>query len=99
MTDPLEKKKTRSWRIAFWFLAIGLGWLYAWAYRHNIRSLDGISYLEMGEAYLRGDWGMAVNGYWSPFYSWLLGLALLILQPTPYWEYSVFQLVNLVVYL
>ena len=60
---------------------------------------DGLSYLEIGEAYLRGDWGAAINGYWSPLYSWLLGLTLLILRPTPYWEFPAVHLVNFIIYL
>ena len=28
---------------------------------------DGISYLDMGDAYLRGDWSMAINGYMADF--------------------------------
>ncbi len=33
---------------------------------------DGISYLDLGDAWARGDWTGAVNAYWSPMYSWLL---------------------------
>jgi len=39
---------------------------------------DGISYLEVGDAYLRGDWRAAVNGYWSPLYSLALATAKLV---------------------
>ena len=56
-------------------------------------------YLDMGDAYLRGDWNMAINSYWSPFYSWLLGLAILVLKPLPYWEFSIVHLVNFAIYL
>ena len=31
---------------------------------------DGVSYLDIGDAYFRGDWKAAVNAYWSPVYSW-----------------------------
>jgi hypothetical protein len=27
---------------------------------------DGISYLDIGDAYWRGDWHMAINAFWSP---------------------------------
>lgn len=33
---------------------------------------DGVSYMNVAHAYLRGDFGAAVNGYWAPMYSWLL---------------------------
>ena len=60
---------------------------------------DGLSYLDMGEAYLRGDWRMAINAYWSPLYSWLLGSALKLLKPTPSWEFPLAHLLNLLIYL
>jgi 4-amino-4-deoxy-L-arabinose transferase-like glycosyltransferase len=60
---------------------------------------DGISYLDIGDAYWRGDWQAAINAMWSPFYSWLTGLALRLFQPTPYWEFTVIQLLNFTIYL
>jgi hypothetical protein len=59
---------------------------------------DGIAYLDMGEAFMRGDWTMAINGYWSPLYSWLLGLALRVLAPAPQWEFPVVHAVNFVIF-
>jgi hypothetical protein len=85
-------------RIFFLTLAVVLGVLDAWNARHAINP-DGISYLDMGDAYLRGDWGAAVNGLWSPLYSWLLGLALLVARPSTYWEIPLVHLVNFLVYL
>jgi hypothetical protein len=60
---------------------------------------DGISYLDMGEAYLRGDWHMALSPHWSPLYSWLLTLFIKILKPSAFWEFPVVHLVNLGIYL
>ncbi len=31
---------------------------------------DGICYISIARRYLAGDWQGAVNGYWSPLYSW-----------------------------
>lgn len=84
-------------RAFFWFVAVALGALHAWATRHVMHP-DGISYLDMGDAYLRDDWGMAINACWSPFYSWILGLAMFVLKPPPYWEFSVVHLVNFIIY-
>jgi len=36
---------------------------------------DGISYLELAAQYARGDLSAAANGYWSPLYPILLGVA------------------------
>ena len=38
---------------------------------------DEISYINIAKAYSVGDWGNAINGYWSPLYSWLMAPFLL----------------------
>lgn len=55
---------------------------------------DGISYLDIADAYLRADWDAAINAYWSPLYSWLLGLTLAAVKPSPHWEFATVHLVN-----
>ena len=40
----------------------------------------------------------AINGFWSPLYSLLLGPALVVLRPGPYYEASVAHLVNFLIY-
>jgi hypothetical protein len=37
---------------------------------------DSVSYLELGDVILRGDWHQALNSYWSPLYGVLLSLLL-----------------------
>ena len=59
----------------------------------------GVSYLDMGDAFFRGDWGTAINGFWSPLYSLLLGLPMRLIRPTPKWEFPVVHLVNYLIYL
>jgi hypothetical protein len=66
--------------------------------RHAMQS-DGISYLDMGDAILRGDWKMAINGHWSPFYPWMLGVALRLFRPTAYSEFTIVHFVNFLIYL
>ena len=85
-------------RICFWCAALALGAADAWATRFTMNP-DGISYLDMGDAYLRGDWHMAINAYWSPLYSWILGLFLKVLRPPAYWEYPIVHLVNFLIYM
>jgi hypothetical protein len=60
---------------------------------------DGVSYLDIGDAYFRGEWRTAINGYFSPLYSWVLGLANGIVAPSAYWEFPLAHLVNLVIFL
>ncbi len=94
----MDKKLNRQIIIAFWVIAIVFGGLQAWGSRSYMNP-DGISYLDMGDAFFRGDLKMGVNAHWSPFYSWLVGLALYIFKPTPYWEFGLVHLVNFLIYL
>lgn len=84
-------------RITFWIVALLLGAAQTWSTRHDIFS-DGISYIEIAKAYLRGDWSIAINSYWSPLYSWLLMATYWILRPSPYWEVATLHFVNFVAY-
>jgi hypothetical protein len=87
------------------FVAVALGFLQAWGRRHHsddgvaYMGADGIAYLDIGDAYWRGDWTAAVNAMWSPFYSWLTGLTLRLFQPSPYQEFTVVRLLNFALYL
>lgn len=81
-----------------WSAAIVLATVHAWISRYAMNE-DGISYLDMGDAFMRGDWQVAVNGHWSPLYSWLTGLALLLFRPSPRWEFPVVHLINFLVFL
>src|SRR3982751_2686011 len=85
-------------RSVFWCLAILLGAAQTWSVRHSIFS-DGIAYLDITSAYLRGDWVDAINPYWSPLYSWLLATAFLIIRPAPYWQVAVLHTVNFAAFL
>jgi len=76
-----------------WGIAVVAGFLQTWAARYTMTA-DGTCYLDIAEAYLRGDWHNAVNSYWSPFFSWLLALAMSVFHPNPYWESTLLHLVN-----
>lgn len=100
-TEPasLESRDLRSRRrvfVAFWIVALLLGFLQAWISRHDMYS-DGISYLDIADAFRQGD-KAAVNPYWSPLYPFLLSVAMSFLRPSPFWEFSVVHLVNLIIY-
>src|SRR6266516_3640234 len=92
-----EGPKYLRLRILCWCVALILGAAEAWATRFS-RNPDGISYLDIGDAYWRGDWHNAINAYWSPLYSLILGLFIKVLRPTPHWEYSLEHLVNFLIY-
>jgi hypothetical protein len=86
--------------ILFRVVAVALGSLHAWAAvtSHSMNA-DGISYLDIGDAYMRSDWQTAINSVWSPMYSWVLGLVMHLLDPPMRWEFPVVHLVNFAVYL
>jgi hypothetical protein len=88
----------RTVLIICWLLALALGGLRAWATRYQIDP-DTISYLDMADAYLRGDWPMALNGLWNPFYAWLLCLVQLVAKPHPYWEFPAVHVLNFGIYI
>lgn len=88
----------RWYRSAFWILAVFSGLFQAWQYRFFIEP-DGVNYLDVASAYMRHDWPVAINSYWSPLHSWLLAIALYLIHPSPYWESTVLHALNFVVYL
>src|SRR5262245_62063611 len=84
--------------LIFWVLGFVLGGIQAWNNRDWMFE-DGISYLEVGEAYARGDWSAAINAYWSPLYCWLLvGLMTLVKNP-PLEDFALMHLVDFLIFL
>ena len=90
--------KRRNLVVMFWSIALSLNGFHAWVARHSTE-MDGVSYLDMGDAYLAGDWDTAINAYWSPLYSWLLAGALWVVEPGPYNEFAVVRGVNFLVFI
>ena len=60
---------------------------------------DGVSYLEIADAYFKGDFQSAVNSYWSPFYSWVIGLGLHIFKPDVFFEATFIHIINSLIYI
>ena len=86
--------------ILFRVLAIGLGVLHVYAaITSQSMNADGISYLDIGDAYFRADWVNAINPVWSPLYSWILGFVNFVIRPSIQWEFPVVHLVNFIIYL
>ena len=71
-----DASSVRRVRGLFWSIGVAIGFLQAWQARFWINP-DGISYLDHADAWFRRDWHGALSPYWSPLYSWLLGLAML----------------------
>ena len=85
-------------RKLFWFLGVVLGLTEAIASRFNM-NVDGISYLDLGSAYLHHNWSAAVNGYWSPLYPWVLVAAMWLTRAPMYWESTLVHVMNWILFL
>lgn len=84
----------------FRLAAVLLGGLHTWAaVQSQSMNADGISYLDIGDAYMRGDWSAALNPVWSPMYSWILGPVTHLFKPSIEWEFPLVQIVNFFIYL
>jgi hypothetical protein len=94
-----DRSNRGSWtvRIVCWFFALTIGALQTWALRFSIGE-DGLSYLEIAEAYLRRDWQNAFSAYWSPAYSWIVAVGLGLARPTPFLESTVVHVTNFLIY-
>lgn len=79
--------------LALILATLALGLLHAWFGRHAMNR-DGMSYLDVGDAFFRHDWPNAVNAYWSPLYPWTVGTAMGLAKPPPEWEFPLVHLVN-----
>ena len=80
-------------RIVGWCVLVLAGLIEAVVSRRAVWA-DGISYLDMGDAMMRGDWKMAISVYWSPLYPFLQGLALRLTKPSAYSEFAVVYVVS-----
>lgn len=88
----------QRYRAIFWIIASAVGMLRAVDTRFSVPG-DGLRYIEMGDAYFRHDWKMAINSYWSPLYSWLIALPRYILKIPLRFESESIHLVNYGIYI
>lgn len=87
----------RKLKIFLWIISILLGFFQIWLGRNSMNP-DGISYLDMGDAYFRGDWKMAINAQWSPLYSWIIASGLHIFHPSIRLEFIIVHLMQFLIY-
>src|SRR5579885_1108314 len=79
-------------------LAVAFGLLHLWLGRVGAHGIDSVSYMDMGDALIRGDWSAAANGVWSPLYPLLLGAALRMAKPSAAWEFQLVHVVGFILY-
>lgn len=86
-------------RVLFRTLAISLAGLHVYAaIKSQSMNADGISYLDIGDAYFGGDWANAINAVWSPLYSWILGFVNFVFKPSMEWEFPTVHLINYLIF-
>jgi hypothetical protein len=96
--DRMKSTQSAATRSIFWCFALLFGFLQAWTGRMTLVN-DTVSFLDIGDFMLGGDWAMAINGYWNPFFAFLLGLTMRVVNPTPYWEYPVVHLLMFLIFI
>jgi hypothetical protein len=92
------RKLTPFTERAFLLLSVVLGLLHGWAGRYSMNP-DGMAYLDIAQAYVHGNWSEAINAYWSPLYSFLLGIVLGILKPSMSHEFPVAHFTNFLIFI
>ncbi len=97
--SPWARLAIRWLEPAYWLAAIGLGAAQAWVCRFQPSTIDAVSYLDIGDAYVHGRWHEAINGYWNPLYSWILGATLAVVPHSARLEFPIAKLVDFVLYL
>jgi hypothetical protein len=84
----------RTIRVVARVVILAIAVFQAWAQRYAV-SPDGISYLDMSDAVVTGDWSRLVNLYWSPLYPALIGVARAVIGSSPARDFPAIHLVNL----
>jgi hypothetical protein len=99
MPDPALEDEWLSalGRRLFWYIGLTFGLIGAFTARFSMNP-DGISYLDLGYAFLNRDWNAAFNGYWSPLYAVLLGALIRTSHVSPYWESTIVHTVNFLLF-
>lgn len=95
----IKTKQKLFLKFIFLLTAVFLGIIQAWNNRYTLSTGDAISYLDIADAYFARDWNNAINGYFSPLYSWILGIFIHLLQPSTYWEFFVVKITNFFIFI
>lgn len=67
----LRRLISESLPLALIVIYLALGFLLLPRFRYVVNA-DGLSYISIAKKYLAGKFSEAINGYWSPLFSWLL---------------------------
>lgn len=87
----------RKVRAGAWVVLLALAGAQAWSARFYATP-DGVSYMDISDAVLSGNWRELLNAYWSPLYPALIGVLRAVLRPSAYWEFGVAHLLNFLLF-
>lgn len=94
-----SKQSFHAFLGALLLIALVIGVILAWNGGDFSVGDDGVSYLDLSDAWRTHDWTTAANGTWSPAYPWLLAAALGLFHPSALWEPIAIRGVNLLIYI
>src|ERR1035441_6838255 len=97
LISALDRKRTKRLVTALWIASILIAALHCWVGRHSMNP-DGVTYIDISDAYRGGHWKAALNRHRSPFYSWLLAPALAVTQDSPDAEFAAVHAVNFLIF-
>jgi hypothetical protein len=89
----------RAFLVGMLLVGFAIGLLSAW--HAGVLSVgdDGVSYLDLSDAWRNHDWHTAANGCWSPAYPVLLAAMLSVSHPSAFWEPVVIRGLNVFIYI
>jgi hypothetical protein len=87
----------RNWIPLFVLIALFVNALHVWALRWHVEP-DGMSYIDIAWVYAHGDWSHAINAFWSPLFSWILGVLLWVSGADRFRELAILHAVNFVAF-
>jgi hypothetical protein len=91
--------RDRLIELAYCIAAAVMGAIQAWPVRYQPSTEHLVSYLDIGDAWVQGHWKAALNGYWNPLYSWVMGGVLAVVRPSLRYEYPTVKAVDYVIFL
>src|ERR1022692_57641 len=89
----------RRFLLGMLLVGFAIGLLSAWHGGILTVGDDGVSYLDLSDAWRNHDWLTAANGCWSPAYPVLLAAVLSVSHPSAFWEPVVIRGLNVLLYL
>jgi len=75
--------RQKNFFLLIWLIFLGgcIVGLVAQFHYHKFLNIDTLSYINIGELYASGKLNLAINGCWSPLYSWIIALLSLVHVP------------------